>query len=172
MNEKETLQAASDTLTEAPVTLDITIASRGRMHAWLQKIKLMPRKRSFLVRPATLGTLARISKLLLSIEVDDLSQEQFLNSSYLLASAHHRTIAEVLAVAVTNTREYPGEKLIDFLLHHLTARELLFCTSLLLKQMDLSNFIYSIISIKGLSVLQGAGKKNVKNEVSPQETAR
>lgn len=155
----DALSNVSDTLLQEVVKLEIDVKPTGQFHAWLQAKGLAPKKRVFEMRPAVLGTLHRISKLLLSVDLN-IDKEAMLESNYRLMEQHGETIALVCATALSNTKVPPSSRLVDFLLYNLTSKELLSLLSIVLKQMDISSFMISITSMRGLSVLE-------RKEVSP-----
>ena len=107
----------------------------------------------------------RISKLLLQIDIN--IRDHTTDFLYKAIEQHGDVIARVIAVAITNKREEPSQKLVDFIIYNFTSKELFGVLTIVLRQMDVGSFINSIISMKGLSVLESGAKKNGSTEVSP-----
>jgi hypothetical protein len=162
-----TLAKASETVTAEPVTFNITLVPQSRLHGWLMRKKILPCRRSMEIKPVVLGNLLRISKLLLTIDTDKMQKGNLLDVSYHLAGQHADTIAEILAIAIQGNKNKPGARLISLIKQNLTAKEILYLLTLVLQQLDLTNFISSIISIRGLNVLDRGEKTKPENEVSP-----
>lgn len=158
-NTTETLSKVSTTLTQAPVKIEIDIPAKNWLHQLLQRHRILPAKRTFYIKPVTLGNLSRISKLLLEINVEGFDPGKFLESNYELLDKHGKAIAEVVAIAITNTKAYPSKELIDFIRFNLNAKDLLKVLGIVLKALDVSSFTLSITLIKGLNVLEKSEKK-------------
>lgn len=166
MNEKEVLSQASDTILQEPVTLTVDVRPTGTIHRLLQKWSLQPAKRTFHVRPLTLGTLVRISKLLLAIDVKSVDDLKALGANYQLMGGHGKAIAEIIALAVTNTKARPAKSLIDFFLHNLTPQELVAVLLIVVKQMDIQSFSLTIVLILGLQIQKETSPKDPKEIIA------
>lgn len=156
-NEKETLQQVSDTTLEQPVTITVDVEPQGALHKILQKWGVLPKKRVFVIKPIYLGTLVRVSKLILSlgIKLPDKNSDtaSLMEANYQAIADHSYTMAEIVALAIQNNRQSPDPKLIAFVMNNFTAREMMTVLTVVLRQMDLKNFMSSIISVRGLNVL-------------------
>lgn len=150
----ETIKEAASTILDQAVTFDIDILAINKGHAYLQKKGLLKTKKKFILRPLTLGTLTQISKRMLEIDLESFKGGQLLEANYKILSQHGRTVAEIVALAVANRKAGAPRGLVDFLLHNLTPKELLTVLNLVHQQMDLRNFMSSIISMRGLNVLE------------------
>jgi hypothetical protein len=153
MNDKDVLQSVNQVLTEEPVSFDVTYTDL------LKK----SRKRTFKVKPLVLGSLARISSLYISIDMEKVKQNAA-QSSFEIMKDHCRSVAEIVAIAVTNEKQYPSQKLIDFFYYNLNVHELADLLVIILKQADVVNFILTIASMKNLNVLNVIEKKEVSQQ--------
>ncbi|HEV7333240.1 MAG TPA: hypothetical protein VGN63_19550 [Flavisolibacter sp.] len=160
MTENQTLEHAADSLLHEGVTITVDVKPVDKIESALQRIGWMPKKRSFTIKPLVLGSLVRISKLMLSIDKDainkDSIQDRFklFNTNYELMEKHSRQIAEVIAVAVTNTKAAPSRETVEFFLYNLTPQDLMRVLTIVLQQIDVESFTASIISMRGLSVIE------------------
>jgi hypothetical protein len=171
----ETLSKAADATVQEPVVIEVDINPQGFLHRLLQKWKWLPRKRKFVIEPIKMGSLIRISKLMLSIDMSVFDMRNLLESNYKAIDKHASTMARIVAVAIQNNKHQPSEKLVEFVLNNFTSHELRMVASMVLKQMDVTSFMSSIISIKGTNVLemQAATAPGAKeNEVSPLTQGR
>lgn len=163
MENKETLKQVADATIQQPITLDVDIKPRSRVHAFLQERGILPKKRALVITPIVLGNLMRISKILIDIDMTIYDVSNLLESNYQAIHRYGESMARIIAIAVHNKESEPPASLVGFILNNFTASELLGVVNVVGKQMELSNFMSSIISMKGFSVLQsGAG-----SEVSP-----
>lgn len=157
---EEILKEVANAVTQEPVFVNVTILPRNRIHKLLQKKKLMPAKRTLVLEPVTLGTLIRISKLLVGIDVGVFDMQSQLESSYKVIERYGDTAAAIVALAIKNAKERPSPALVRFIKSNLSTQELLYVMSLVLRQMNVTGFMATIISMKGLNMLQ-------KTEMSP-----
>jgi hypothetical protein len=153
MNDKDVLQNASSVITEEQVSFDVDYTD----------VFKRSRKKTFQVKPLVLGSLARISTLYLGIELEKIKTNAA-QSSFEVMKDHCRSVAEIVAIAVTNEKKYPSKQLIDFFYYNLTVKELATLLVIILKQADVVNFILTIASMKNLNVLNVKEKKEVSQQ--------
>ncbi|GAA0561537.1 hypothetical protein [Chitinophaga japonensis] len=157
-DEKNILSAAADTILEKSVSVEIDVLHPKWWEKIGMKVGLLPAKRSFQIRPATLGNMIRISKLLLQIDGDVYKKDaSALESNYRAYEQYGDVLAEVVAAAITNSPSGPGRNLVRFIRDNLTASELLTISGVVIRQLDLLNFMSTIISIRGVSLLNPGG---------------
>jgi hypothetical protein len=157
------LSEVADTVLDEPVVLTVDVRPQSRLHALLMKWKLLPEKKVFQVRPICMGSLIRISRLILSIDAGKVDFKNMLESNYRFVDQYAETAAQVIAIAITNSKQKPSGRLVKFILHNFSSSELLSTILIVVRQMGVQNFMSSIISLRGLSVLEDA----VSPEVSP-----
>lgn len=162
MSEQNELQQTADAILQTGVTITVDVQARTWYERLLQKWKLQKSKRVFVVKPLVLGSLVRISKLLLSIDnslltkelLDEKQKFQLLNVNYDLMQKHSEAMARIMAIAVTNSKAEPSEQLVNFFLYNLTPAELRKVFGVVVMQLDVVGFTSSIISVRGLNVLE------------------
>lgn len=158
--EKKALSETADAILQNSVTVTVDTPARTWWERLLVRVGLRKEQRVFHVKPLVLGSLIRVSKLLLSIDNSQFTSErinrrsEFLNLGYGLAEQHGQHMARIVAIAVTNEQKEPSDSLVNFFLHHLTATELQRVFGIVMQQMEIQNFIVSIISARGLNVLE------------------
>jgi len=165
----ETLANVADTVIDKAYTFEIIIVPQNKLHAWLQKRGLMPKKKVFSIRPIVAGNLFRISKLLLSINYDELKKTgtNAIDLFHRMVTDHSETLWTICAIAIQNNRQEPSKKLIRLIRDNLSSQEMFQLLAYVLDKMDSQNFLSSIILIRGLNVQESAEKKTELNEVSP-----
>lgn len=97
----------------------------------------------------------------------NLQATNLLDASFEAMSEHGDAMARIIAMAIQQQKQEPSEKMVRFILGNFTAQEMKTVLSVVLRQMDVQSFMMSIISMKGLNVLDK--KENGKAEVSPAE---
>lgn len=137
----------ADTLTQKPVEFYVDILNKTKF----QRLLKQPDKKLFKIYPAVTGTLVRISKELLSLP--EAINPNDINAVYDSMNKHGLTMAKIIAIAVSNSEKEPSDDLIKFFLYNLTAKELKTLVNIVLKQMDVINFITSIVLVKGANIL-------------------
>jgi len=165
--DNETKGKALDSILEEGVDFSVSVTNPGFLH----RIGLLKTKRTFVIKPIRLGTLVRISKILLSIDGEIETKESVLSASVKRMAAHAEQFAEIAALAVTNDEKPPSRRQIRFLLHNLSVRELLTLIQLVIRQMDVSNFLLCIVSVKGMSLMSEATGTKAVGETSGEQSA-
>ncbi|KAA2241669.1 hypothetical protein F0L74_17480 [Chitinophaga agrisoli] len=151
---KNILSSTADAILEKSIRVDIDV-----LHPrWWERIAMrwgwLPAKRTFSIRPATLGNMIRISRLLLEIDADVYKKNgSALESNYVAYNRYGDVLAQVVATAIANSEQGPGKDLIRFIKENLTAAELMSISGIIIRQLDLVNFMSTIISIRGVSLL-------------------
>ncbi len=108
-----TLTAVADTILEKSVSFDIDVLHARWWERTSMRFRWTPAKRTFYIRPATLGNMIRISKLLLQIDGDVYKKNaSALESNYHAYSQYGQVLAEVVATAITNKENGPGKGLV------------------------------------------------------------
>jgi hypothetical protein len=138
------LQNVASTVVSEGVTLVVDIRRK-----WWEKLLRRPSQRVFHIHPITLGSLVQISKRLLSIDTNISDMKNLLEMNYHLMEDHTRTAAEVVAIAIHNKPGEPPAALVRFIINTFTAKEVFSTLSIVIKQMDVTSFMSSIILVKG-----------------------
>lgn len=170
--EQTILSSVADMVTQQPVELEVDIAPRNRMHAVLQQWGILPKKKVLVIRPIYYGTLIRISQLLLGIDMSKYDISHVHESNYTIIRDHGIAIATIIAEAIHNRRSAAPERLVSFIMDNFTNKELLSTLLIVLQQMNIKDFMTSIISVRGMNVLErktASAKIAENNEVSPMD---
>ncbi len=151
-----TQQRAYDAILEKGVDFDVELARPN----WLHRIGLLPKVRKFVIKPLYLGTLFRVTKLILEIDTDVLKEaDGNLHAIGVESIARHKDgLVRIVALAVTNGDREPPKRLVRFLDRNLTPKDLLRLVMLVVQQMEVRDFLACMVSIRQIS-LSGAGKK-------------
>lgn len=149
----ETLEKVSDAILEQPATITVDVIPQNGIQRKMQHWGITAKQRVYTIRPLTLGTLIRISRILLGINMALPDRDKILEVNYETIDKHGEKLARIIALAIRNNRSEPDEKLEKFILQNFNCKEMFKVLSLVVSQMDLTNFMSSIISIKGMNVL-------------------
>jgi hypothetical protein len=164
----EILENVSDSLLENCLTVNVDVYPTSWLHGKFQQWGIAAKKKVFLLRPIHLGVLIRISKLLVSTKLEIPKKEQFLEWNYQAIESHGETLAMIIALAIRNNKKEADKSLVRFILANFTAKEIFKVLSSVLQQMDLTSFMSSIISIKGMNVLAIKEPASVNSVSSPE----
>lgn len=161
----ELLQQVSNAVTDKPVTLEVNIDPQSRLHKLLQNCKLthkyFPKKKELTIYPSRYGTLMKISALVVTIDEETIrkisNRTTYLNNvwdAHNVINKYGETLIKVTAMAIHNKESDHPRGLERLIRNQFTAKSLLDVLVLVLKIMDTRNFMLSIISTRGLSLLE------------------
>lgn len=166
MDNLETLKQVADATLQEPVQFEVDVYPQNNYQKLLQKWGRLPEKRVFVIRPIVYGNMIRISRLFLEIDMEVLDEKNLLEGNYRLMDQYGEKLAEVIAVAVQNTKAKPSRALTNFFVEQCSSWELYRICLIVRKMMGVQNFMNTIISMRGLTVLEKKEGKNGKPEVS------
>jgi len=155
---REVRQDAVDTILEKGIDFTITVQNTNILH----KLKLLPTKRKFVIRPITMGTLLKISKILLGMDASELTNAMkgtdkginFLDLGAKNIVENKDKLIQMVAYGIVNQEKEPPKRLIKFLNENLTAKEALKLLTAIIQQMNINPFLASLISMKGINLLE------------------
>jgi hypothetical protein len=169
---RETLEKVVDSTLDTPMHITVELNHGSAFWKLLQKWGIRPVKRVFEFTPITTGNLIRISRILLRIDPDIMDAKRLLESTYKALATHGDDICEVVAIAIANSKAGPSKSLVSLVRDEFTPKELLSVLSLTLNRMNVSDFVNSIILMRGLNVLESEPRKEQKKKVSPSDPGR
>ena len=143
------LTKTADALTEKSIGITITTNERHWLKRWFSK-----KVHVFELRPLSLGTMIKISRILVSIPEGLFDGKP--NLKQLAASTvveHGEQLAQMIALALVNRKEDPPVSMVNLILHNMTASDILGVCQAVFTQMDTHSFLRSIISIRGINML-------------------
>jgi len=148
---------AMDTILEKGVDFTITVQKKDI----LNKLHFIPTERKFTIYPISMGALLQISKLLLDLDIDKLTAimkegKKEINILGLAADSiveNKDKMISIIAYGITNDEKEPSKRLIKFLNNNLTTRGGLKIITLIVQQMNVSPFLASLASVKGINLI-------------------
>lgn len=153
----EILDKVADTVTNEPVKITVDIKPQGRWDKFLRLLRVNPPMKTFYITQITLGNLIRISKLLTSIDssiFNPKNNDNILDNVYHAMEKHGNALAVIVAISLYNKKDMPEKSLITFVETNFTAKEILSVVSVVIRQMDVTSFMTTIISVKGINILE------------------
>lgn len=161
-------QDAIDSILEKGVDFTITITHKNILH----ELNLLPSERKFIIYPIKMGTLLKISKILLDLDTEELvgamkSEGKEINLLDLGAKniiENKDKLIKMIAYGIVNSEKEPSGSLIKFLNENLSAKEGFKLMTVIVQQMDVNPFLASLVSIKGMNLLRAK-----KEAITPGE---
>ena len=159
--DKQIRQDAVDSILEKGVDFTITVQNKSIFN----KLHLTPVKRKFIIYPIKMGSLLKISKILLDLDTEELlgvmkddgngkgKDVNILDLGAKNIVENKDKLIMMIAYGIVNSEKEPPKSLIRFLNDNLTAKEGLKVLTLVIQQMDVSPFLASLASIKGMNLL-------------------
>jgi hypothetical protein len=141
---------------EEPVYVKVSL--KKEYLTFFHRIGILPKVKVFAVTPPTLGTLMRISKVVENIGLFDGNELQkpggIVQLGFKSIANDMSKVIYVLACIISNRRKSPSKKLIRFLTWSFDPEDMKKLLTLFFQKMDVMGFITSIISMKGMSLIQ------------------
>lgn len=152
MNEANVLADVVNKLTNKPILISVLVKPKSKLHKLLMKLRLSPKSHDFELTPILVGNMYRISAKAVQIPDDVFSRgviESFMTSSF----SHLDKLIYIVAVGLQNNSKEPSKSLIKLIENEFTAKDIAGVFNAIMSQIDVTNFMNSIISIKGSQIL-------------------
>jgi len=165
-----TIRNTIDSVLEKGVDFTIKVQKQNILH----KLHILPTERQFVIYPLNMGTVLKISEILFDLNTDELDeplnnpdkekdkQFNFLEAGVNQIIENKDKVIKIIAYGITNSKKEPSRQLINFLDNNLNAKEGLKLVTLIVQQMNVSPFLASLVSLKGMNLM-----KMKKRETTP-----
>ena len=162
-----------DSILEKGVDFTVKVQKQNILH----KLHILPTEKQFVVYPLTMGTVLKISQILFDLNTDELDepfnntekekdkQFNFLEAGVNQIIENKDKVIKIIAYGITNSKKEPSKQLINFLDNNLNAKEGLKLVTLIIQQMNVSPFLASLVSLKGMNLM-----RMKKQETTPGES--
>lgn len=150
---ENTLNRVADAALNEPVKLEIDVKAKNYLHKVLQKIGWLKTKEKFEISGINMGTLIKVSRIVIGIDTSFFTKDNLLESNFKAMDKYGEDLAKCIAHCIHNKKSEPPQALINFILFNFTSTEMYRVLGIVIKQMDVSSFMSSIISIKGVNIL-------------------
>ena len=143
---------AADAILENGVSFDVTV---DRLR-WYHKLFRLKGRRTFTIYPIKLGALLEIAKVINVIKLDIKAGESIIEKSVENILRNKDALVDVAVMAIINSKGHPIRRyfLRRYINNNLNAHELMKIFELITVQMKVSDFLASILSVKGMSVMR------------------
>ena len=167
---KEITQEAVDAILEKGVDFKITMSDPSLLCRLLQRLKILPIEKIFIIKPIRLGTLLKIAKILETIEPESLEVLKNEKADGIFGVGiksiieNKDKIVLIVAHAIDRKKAKPPRSLIKFLDENLTPKELFKILTLVIRQMDVTDFLACMVSATQKMNLLTETKKKKEDE--------
>lgn len=137
---------------QEPVGFLVHVNRIGIFH----KLGILPKSRRYVIKPAVLATMLKISRELLGVKLGadfDISKGNTIPISAQAISDNVDILVRVLALSIENGGKDPRAGLEKFLKVNLSSAEMFQLLSIVIQKIDIMGFMSSIIAIKGVSLV-------------------
>jgi hypothetical protein len=191
MPEIEKARRSIDIILQSGVDFNVTIENPGI----LRRMGILKKYRSFVIYPLNLGTMDRISTMIMEAnlsgldKVTDEEEMEKANYGHVVMSTvlnnikgNKGVLAGIIAAAIVNRnpdvrnhwiaywRKRKEEGIRQFLIWNLTAGEMRKLTQLVIRQMDITPFLSSLVSIRGISVIPEEQEQSGNGKSLPEQS--
>jgi len=152
VNEEEVQSRAADAILENGVPFDVTV---DRLR-WYHSLFRLKGRKTFTIYPVKLGALLEIAKIINVIKLNIKGSESIIESSVDNILRNKDGLVDVVVMAIINSKGHPVKRyfLRRYIDHNLNAHELMKIFELIVVQMRVSDFLASILSVKGMNVMR------------------
>lgn len=149
--ERKVQKEAVDTLLQEGIDFFVDVDRPGLLRRW----GILPKTYRFVLYPIYLGTLTQISKIMVDMNfAQTVTQENFQEVGIETMAKHTEDLLDIVSIAIHNKEGKPNKKIKKILKRNTTPTELLALLTYVVTQMDVSGFMKSIISVKGMSLIK------------------
>jgi len=149
--ERKVSKEAVDTVLQEGIDFFVDVDRPG----YLRRVGILPKSYKFEIYPLYLGTLAKISKIMVDMEfAEKVTADTFQTTGIETMAKHTTDLLNVVALAIHNKESKPPKRISKILRKHATPTELLALITFVVTQMDVQDFMKSIISVKGMSLIK------------------
>lgn len=161
-------------IVQEPTKIQVDILHPSWTQKLLIKLKIIKPYREYILKPTTLGRLILISRLMLHFDIKPFEEKKVLENTYTLAGDKGHILAEVIAIAISNSRDKPPPGLINFIIDNFSIIDINRISAIVLNNLNVTDFLSTIISLTGVNILadpdaaaKDAGRR--KREISPND---
>lgn len=162
------LKKTAETILDEPIVLTVDIKPQSKFHSLLQRLRIKPKKINYSIHGTTLRNMLRISKLLIDINLKPIPDNGVTEWSYNILITESERMAEIIAIAIHNSRSERPRSLINLIMDNFTASELKGVTSLVLDRLNVADFINSIASVRTMNLLSQASPQGPEIIAEPE----
>ncbi len=143
------------TLLQQGTDVTVSVSEKNILH----RLRILKSEKKFTITPIKLGTLYKISHILLDLESDEIKNLKTIKDEAILELGLKNIVAnkdkliEVVGLGLVNCKQGPTKRLLNFLNDNITVEELLKLTILIVGNMDITRFLACTVSAKKINLL-------------------
>ena len=159
-------KSVSDAILQEGVDFTVSVANRNILH----KLKILKPEKKFVIFPICLGSLFKISKQLIDVKMnaqkDGLTDAKFIQMGIESIIENKDRMIKIIAYAIHNKQSEPPKSLFRYLNRNLNSKEALSILSVVIKQMDIQDFLAFMMSVGGMNLLASPTTGESSEELS------
>lgn len=172
--DKEIMKDAVDTLLEKGVEVPVTVDHPNALH----RMGLLKKRRVYRIFPISMGTLDRIAQVVMGMKFagldelkakgKDMSPLETLDVGLKNAmGGNSKELCRIIAIAIMGRNPYPRnnpvmhlylkrqeDEIADFLHSNMSGADIYRVLSVVIRQMQVNEYLGSLVSIKGMSLVE------------------
>jgi hypothetical protein len=153
MSDSKILQGVADRVTDKPFTVSIDYKNLTWLERLKIRVKLMPPKMTFTVKPITVGNFERIAPAINRIP-EDVFKLGVIRSFTEHGLKHLDDYLFIIAVGLTNKKKAPSEEFLQLLKDEMSWQDISSAFEQIMSHLGTQDFIKSTILIKGTEILK------------------
>lgn len=154
MTENELFSNEIDIALDEPIKLSIDIIPRNRLEALLMKWRVLPKARKFNIKGATSGTLARISKVAMMMDIKEKPDDGIISWSFEHISQYTDHVLQIIAIAIHNKEPEVPQDLIRFLKRNVLAKDMATLASIIISKLHLDPFMNTTLALGRINIMK------------------
>ncbi len=153
MSDSKIFQEVADRVTDKPFTVPIDYKNLTWFDRLKIKLRLMPARMTFTVKPITVGNFERIAPAINRIP-DEIFQSGVLKSFMQHGFKHLDDYIYIIAVGITNKKKEPSAEFLQLLKDEMSWEDIANGYEQVMAHLGTQDFIKSTILIKGTEILK------------------
>ncbi|MEN0095894.1 MAG: hypothetical protein AAGB30_10965 [Pedobacter sp.] len=149
---EEALSTIGDVITQKSIRIEISRRPKNLFWKFLMSIGMVGNKHVFELRPIVVGNMYRIASKVIQIP-DEYVDVDVMAVAMKSATEHLDKMVYIAACALQNDHREPSKKLLEIVRNGFSSSDLAEMFSHVLVQLNVRDFIKSIVLMKGLNVL-------------------
>lgn len=151
--ELDVIAASVDAINAKPIMVTVDCKPRNFYTKYLMKWGILPKQRTFEVRPSTVRNMQRIAKMAVQIPDDYLENKSVSKALIEGISDHMDKMIYIVACGLQNDHREPTPALLDLIKDEFTQAEITGVFDIILSQIGVQDFMRSIVLMRGMKIL-------------------
>lgn len=154
MTEPKVFSDVADTVTEKPVSFDIDVKPKSKIHKLLLRLKLAPTKHHFEIKPQRFRNVYRIAGRAVTFDVSAIvDSEDGIDAMMNIMAKHGKDIEYIVAAALQNDHREPTQELLDIVGNDFEIEDIYTVLVIAVSNYRIQSFLNSTALIVGMKAI-------------------